>query len=109
MAYSSKKQTKYLRGYLFEKFFDGHVLFRVFLHNLGHSHLKVLLSNVDSSFPEGVHTSLCANRSNFGAGRVGAKSGEEFPSDITLNKFFSLPLRDNLVISVKWLIEIISL
>ena len=61
MAYSSKKQTKYLRGYLFEKFFDGHVLFRVFLHNLGHSHLEVLLGHVDSPLPEGVHTGLSTN------------------------------------------------
>ena len=61
MAYSSKKQTKYLQGYLFEKFFDGHVLFRVFLHNLGHSHLEVLLGHVDSPLPEGVHTGLSTN------------------------------------------------
>ena len=43
---------------------QGHVLLCVFLHNLGHRHLKVLLCNVYPSLAKGKHSSFCADRLN---------------------------------------------
>jgi len=35
---------------------DGHVLLTVFLHHFAHCHLKVLLSDVDTSLTQGIHS-----------------------------------------------------
>lgn len=43
---------------------QGHVLLCVFLHHLGHRHLKVLLGNMYPSLAQGKHSSFCADRLN---------------------------------------------
>jgi hypothetical protein len=49
---------------LLEQLFQGGVGIRVLLHDLGHSHLKILLSHVDSTLSEGKHSCLSANSLN---------------------------------------------
>lgn len=44
-----------------KELFDGHVLLRVFGHNLGAGQLKVLLRDVNPSLAESIHASLGAD------------------------------------------------
>lgn len=41
---------------LLEKLSDGRVGFRVFLHDLGDGHFKILLCHMDTPFTQGIHT-----------------------------------------------------
>merc|ERR1719458_697960 len=50
---------------LLEELLDAHVLLGVLLHDLGHSHLEVLLGHVHSPLSESIHTRFSASSLHF--------------------------------------------